>query len=201
MQTPSPPFPSPHLPPVHRPRIKPALALLPKYIKTLNCGAWAGLAFISVAAVPPPTSKGALRSQARAGLAPYPEFVSHSQKESPTVISFWIPSPFSLLSKPLTSLRPPSASTLSIHCVFFSPSLLSLFFILSSTNSPPLPAGIILNFAFDDGATIKLPDPSTSQGGLSRIDAQPRRPAAHDIVLGYGNIISSRLSRRCQSRQ
>lgn len=66
---------------------------------------------------------------------------------------------------------------------------------------PPLPAGILLIPGFDDGATIKLPDPSTSQGGLSRIDAQPRRPAAHDIVLGYGNIISSRLARRCQSRQ
>jgi hypothetical protein len=102
MQTPCfPPHPShppsPFFPPVHRPRIKPALAPLPKYIKTLNCGVWAGLAFISVPAVPPHTSKGALRLQARAGLAPYSEFVSHSQKESPTVISvisFWIPSPF-----------------------------------------------------------------------------------------------------------
>lgn len=197
---PHPSPPSPLLPPVHRPRIKPALALLPKFIKTLNCGAWAGLAFISVAAVPP-TSKGALRSQARAGLA----FVSHSQKESSTVISFWIPSPFSLLSQPSPAFDPHQRRLFQSTACSSLPlsSLLSLSIILSSTNSPPppLPAGIILNFAFDDGATIKLPDPSTSQGGLSRIDAQPRRPAAHNTVLGYGHIISSRLSCRCQSRQ
>jgi hypothetical protein len=124
-------------------------------------------------------------------------------KKNPRPYFFLDPIAFFSSLPTLTSLRPPSASTLSIHCVFFSPSLLSLFFhpLIDQPSPPSLPAGIILNFAFDDGATIKLPDPSTSQGGLSRIDAQPRRPAAHDIVLGYGNIISSRLSRRCQSRQ
>jgi hypothetical protein len=85
-------------------------------------------------------------------------------------------------------------------------------FLPPSTHSPPLlhahtlppsPAGTITNLAirFDDGATIKLSDPTATQGSLSRIDAQPWRLAAHDVVLGYWDFIPSRLACWCQSGQ
>lgn len=144
-------------------------------------------AFISVAPASRLASTSYLPAFVRAGLP------HHSQFEDlrPTVISFRSIASFSLLtpSLPFGPVHP------SIHCIY-----------LPSPPPPPLPPSFphgsdTANPVYRDGTTIRLPDPSTAEGSLSRIHTQPWRPATHDFVLGYWNFISSRLARRCQSRQ
>ena len=108
----------------------------------------------------------------------------------PTVISFRSIASFSLLTPSL----PFGPNHSSIHCIYL-PSLPPL-------SAPSFPHGSdTTNIVLHDGTTIRLPDPSAAKGSLSRIHTQPWRPATHDFVLGYRNFISSRLARRCQSRQ
>jgi hypothetical protein len=127
--------PSPLLPPVHRPRIKSALALLPKFIKTLNCGAWTGLAFISVAAVPSLPRKVPCVRKPGLGLHPIPSLY-HSQKESPTIFLFGSHRLFLFSPNPHQPSTPISVDSFNPLRVLLSLSPLPL---LSSSHRPTLP--------------------------------------------------------------
>lgn len=157
-----------------------------------------GLAFISVAPAFSPPRQVPLRSLGLGCL---------------TIPSLWIcgrpPRYFlSIHRQALFHSKPPLLAFDPVHSHPTACSSLPPPSPLTPPYSPPFPLSLprgsntvlILSY-YHDATTIKLPDPSTAQGGLSGIHSQPRRPATHDFVLGYRNFISSRLARRCQSRQ
>jgi hypothetical protein len=131
----------------------------------------------------------------RAGLPHHPQFVDLR----PPLLLF--------APSPLPRSKPPRSPLTSVPLISHFACSSPLFLPPPSTFAPSLPPLPLRGrntdpgFHNDGDTTNELPDPSTAQGGLSGVHTQPWRPAAHDIVLGYRNRVSSRLARRCQSRQ